>query len=120
MKPIKDLSLSPFCLRRRIGPRPAFKGADATVKAARSGPFLPSPTGGPNFLVAFELCGQIRFSRMSHFLSVVNVPTPIDRQLTFVSSSKPGMAACLRALLIQADHDTNVSRVPTEKNLDEA
>lgn len=28
-------------------------------------PLLPSLSGGPNFLVAFELCGQVRFSRMN-------------------------------------------------------
>ena len=33
------LSVSPFRLRRRIGPRPAFIGVDATVKVERGVPF---------------------------------------------------------------------------------
>ena len=33
-------SVSPFRLRRRIGPRPAFPGADATAKAGGAAPFV--------------------------------------------------------------------------------
>lgn len=35
----EGLPPSPFRLRRRIGPRPAFIGADAMVKAERGDPF---------------------------------------------------------------------------------
>ncbi len=36
---MKVVSVSPFRLRRRIGPRPAFPGVDATVKVVGAAPF---------------------------------------------------------------------------------
>ncbi len=36
----QDVSMSPFRLRRRIGPRPAFQGVDVTVKAVGAAPFV--------------------------------------------------------------------------------
>jgi len=44
------VSASPFRLHRRIGPRPAFPGVDATVKAEGAAPLLSSPSGGPKAL----------------------------------------------------------------------
>jgi hypothetical protein len=37
--PMEIVSASPFRLHRRIGPRPAFPGVDATVKAEGAAPF---------------------------------------------------------------------------------
>ena len=37
---MKVLSVSPFRLRRRIGPRPAFPGGDATATVEGAAPFV--------------------------------------------------------------------------------
>ena len=37
---VKVVPVSPFRLRRRIGPRPAFSGVDATAKTVGADPFV--------------------------------------------------------------------------------
>ena len=37
---MKVVPVSPFRLRRRIGPRPAFPGVDATAKVVGAAPFV--------------------------------------------------------------------------------
>ena len=59
----EGVSLSPFRLRRGIGPRPAFTGADAMGRWTGAAPFA-DPSESLNFLVGFDLGGQVRFRRM--------------------------------------------------------
>ena len=40
MQLYQEVSMSPFRLRRRIGPRPAFLGVDATAKVVGVAPFV--------------------------------------------------------------------------------
>ena len=60
--------MSPFRLRRRIGPRPAFLGVDATVKVVGAAPFVEPERrfGTFDYFAARPLAtSSLRFRRMN-------------------------------------------------------
>ena len=63
------VSASPFRLHRRIGPRPAFPGVDATVKVEGAAPFCRARAEVRRF-VASTFPGHARYTRMNRISSV--------------------------------------------------